>query len=436
MNDESIFAADFKERPYWLDGIETTTADSAIPPQAVDVAIIGGGVTGTAAGWELAHGGRDTIILDAGAPGEAASSRNAGMIGRNFQHKFVDLVEAHGLDFARTVFTELHQVYRAAVDRIVGEGLDCDFIKTGRFIGALSPAHNAALFREYEARARHLNEAVEFVSADQQVEIGSTRYWGGVRILDNGALHPGRYTRAMRRRALTAGVRIFGHTPATSVVRDGDHFAVHTPRGVVRARDVLIATNGYSGPLMPYFVERLIPINAYMIATEPIGDNLARSVLPEHRTYLDNRRSMNYLRLSPDRRRLLFGGRTSRRSASLRDMAGDLYREMLFLVPQMEGTRLSHAWTGRCAATYDLFPRTGVHAGMHYALGFCFSGMAMGPYLATRAARRIMGKSDPDSVFAREPVPRAPWYARSPRLISALMRYYEWADRPATRPAA
>jgi glycine/D-amino acid oxidase-like deaminating enzyme len=98
--------------------------------------------------------------------------------------------------------------------------------------------------------------------------------------------------------------------------------------------------------------------------------------------------------------------------------------------------KLSHVWTGRCAATYDLFPRTGVHDGVHYALGYCFSGIAMGPYLATKAARRIMGAPDSDSFFAREPFPRAPWYARSPALLSALMRYHEWADRPAARPRA
>lgn len=435
MDDHSIFAADFKERPYWLDAVEASPKTAGTPlPQAADVAIIGGGLTGTAAGWELARGGRDTIILDEAAPGEGASSRNAGMVGRNFQHKFIDLAAAHGLDLARAVFGELDQVYRAAVARIVGENLDCDFIKTGRFVGALSPKHRDILFREYEARAKHLGEAVEFVA--EQAEIGSTRYFGGVRILDNGCVHPGRYTQAMRKRALAAGVRIFAHTKATGLVRDGDSFTVHTERGAVRARNVLVATNGYTGKLTPHFAERLIPINAYMIATEPIGDNLARAILPEHRTYLDNRRSMNYLRLSPDRRRLLFGGRTSMRAKSLRHMAQDLHREMLYFLPQMKGVKLSHAWTGRCAATYDLFPRTGVHDGVHYALGYCFSGIAMGPYLATRAAHRIMGAADAESVFAREPVPRAPWYARSPALLSALMRYYEWADRPAARPGA
>jgi len=209
--------------------------------------------------------------------------------------------------------------------------------------------------KEFEARVRHLGEEIEFIPASEPFEVGSTRYHGGVRIIENASIQPARHYQAMRRRAEAVGARVVGHTEVTGIVREDRDFEVHTARGTVRARDVLIATNGYSGRLSPWIARRLAPINAYMIATEPLSDNLAKSVLPAHRTYNDNRRSGNYMQLSPDGKRLLFGGRTGRLPSSLRQLAGDLYREMVFFFPQLEGVKVAHAWTGRCAATGIIF---------------------------------------------------------------------------------
>jgi len=434
MSDAAIFTVDFKETPYWWEAVASSRDDPPAPhPERADVAIVGGGLTGVAAAWELVRGGRDVVVLDAGGPGEGASSCNAGMLGRHSKHAFIDLMAAQGLDTARAFFGELREIYDAAVKRIEDERLDCDFRKCGRFVGALSPAHNDRLMKEFEARARHLGEEVEFVAASEPFELGSTRYYGGVRIIENASIQPARHYQAMRRRAEAIGARIYGHTEAIGIVREDREFAVHTSRGIVRARDVLLATNGYSGRLTPWLADRLVPINAYMIATEKLSDNLARSVLPSHRTYTDNRRSGNYMQLSPDGTRLLFGGRTGRLPSSLRQLAVDLYREMVFIFPQLEGVRIAHAWTGRCAATWDYFPRTGVHDGVHYSAGYCFSGNAMAPHLGVKAARRILGKADAHTFFAKERFPKVPLIARQPWAMPALMSYYQWADRPVAR---
>jgi glycine/D-amino acid oxidase-like deaminating enzyme len=437
MSDAAILAGDFKEKPYWWEAVARPRDPAPPPPpKRADVVIVGGGLTGVAAAWELVRGGRDVVVLDAIEPGEGASSRNAGMLGRHSKHAFIDLAATMGLDTARAFFGELREIYDAAVKRIQEERLDCDFRKCGRFVGALSPAHHDKLVKEFEARARHLGEEVEFVSASEPFEVGSMRYYGGVRIIENASIQPARHYQAMRRRAEAVGARVVGHTEVTGIVREDRNFEVHTARGTVRARDVLIATNGYSGRLTPWIAKRLAPINAYMIATEPLSDNLAKSVLPAHRTYTDNRRSGNYMQLSPDGTRLLFGGRTGRLPSSLRQLAGDLYREMVFLFPQLEGVRIAHAWTGRCAATWDYFPRTGIHDGVHYSLGYCFSGNAMAPHLGVKAARRILGKADAHTFFAKDRFPRVPLIARQPWAMPALMSYYQWADRPVARAGA
>jgi glycine/D-amino acid oxidase-like deaminating enzyme len=439
MNEASILSADFKARPYWWEALardpSRDEAAAAELPRAADVVIVGAGLTGVSAAWELVRAGRDVVALDAGEPGEGASSRNAGMLGRNFKHTFKGLIEAHGLDTARAYFSELHDIYKGAVARIDEEKIECDYRKCGRFIGALSPSHHQRLVEEYELRAKHLGEELTLVPVAEELEIGSTRYYGGVHIVDNASIQPARHYDALRRRAERAGARLIAHTPVSAVTREGNRFLVHTARGSISARDVLIATNGYTRQILPWFFKRLIPINAFMIATEPLSDNLAKSVLPAHRTYADNRRTANYMQLSPDGKRLLFGGRTGLRPPSLKQLAVDLHREMVFLFPQLEGVKIEYAWTGRCAASGDLFPHTGVHDGMHYSMGYCFSGNAMGPYLGMKAAKRILGSSDAGTIFER-PLPGVLWPARQQRLIPLVMHYYRWMDRPVDKARA
>jgi glycine/D-amino acid oxidase-like deaminating enzyme len=434
MASDSIFAPDFKEMPYWIDASRAPgappPADPPPLPEKADVVVVGGGLTGVSAGHELASGGRDALVLDANEATEGASSRNAGMLGWHSKHYFTELCEAAGVEEATRFFRELRGIYDAAVTRIHDEKLDCDFRKNGRFLGALSAKHHARMTREYEARARLLGEEVDFISHSEQVEIGSKRYHGGVVVRDNASIQPAKHVQAMRRRAEKAGARVIGRTRVIGVRRENGGFEVVTERGTVRARDVMIATNGYSGNLIPWLAERLVPINAYMVATEPLSENMTRSILPNHRMYSDNRRRSNYMQLSPDRRRLLFGGQTGRWPVSLREVARRLHDDMVMLFPELDGVKLSYAWTGRCAATWDYYPRVGTYEGMHYALGYCFSGNAMGPYLGIKAARRILGKGDATTFFDRSPFPYAPRLARSERLMSVLMNYYAWADRP------
>lgn len=428
-----IFTADFKEIPYWIDAARDGAAAQADPaplPAKADVVVVGAGLTGVGAACELARGGRDTLVLDAAEPGEQASSRNAGMLGWHSRHYFTDLVETAGIETATRLFRELRAIYEEAVKRIHDEKLDCEFRKNGRFVGALSPQRFDKMAREYETRARLLGEEVEIVTRDKQSEIGSPQYHGGVITWENASIQPARHARAMCQRAERAGARVIGRTPVIGVIRDSAGFEVVTERGRVRARDVLIATNGYTGRLIPWLADRLIPINAYMVATEPMSENLTTTLLPNHRVYSDNRRCPNYMQLSSDRRRLVFGGQTGSWPVDLRKVAGRLHGDMVGLFPDLAGVKLSHAWTGRCAATWDLYPHIGIHDGMHYAAGYCFSGNAMAPYLGIRAARRILGAPGAETFFARDGFSRAPWYARSDRLMSVLMSYYAWADRP------
>lgn len=429
----AIFTADFKETPYWWEALPATDGlapEAGLTPSSVDVAIIGGGLTGAAAAWELARAGRDVLVLDADEPGRGASSRNHGMIGRTFRHPFKDLKETIGLDGAIGYYRELQEAYETAVARIEGERLDCLYRKCGRFIAALSIPHYEKLLREYSLRAKHLGEDVEFVAPSRQNEIGSPDYLGGVVVRDNGAIQPALYHAAMRARAERVGARFASHAPVTGLRRDGLYFALQTPRGLISARDVLVATNGLTGRVTPWLAERLIPLDAYTIATEPLPSEVAAKLFPRNRIYHDNRKLSNPFFLAPDgSNRLVFASRTGHRAVALGLIAKKVHSDLVGRFPELRSIRLSHAWIGRCAITRDFFPHTGIHEGVHYSLGYCFSGNAMAPYLGTKAALRILGLPHAGTRFESPVFPRAPWPSRERWFLPAAMKYYAWADR-------
>lgn len=233
-------------------------------------------------------------------------------------------------------------------------------------------------------------------------------------------------------RCEAAGAAVSGHTRVTGLLRELDGFTVQTDRGLIRARDVLVATNGYTGRELPWYRTRLAPVDAYMVATAPVPSELLDRLLPADRTYADNRRSANYMVRSSDGR-LLFGGRTGRRLASLRHLAADLHCQLSDLLPDLAGIPFTHAWTGRCAATQDMFPHVGQRDGVHYAMGYCFSGYAMAPYLGVKAARRIMARPGAETFYRKDNLKRMSWVGRSPRMLAMLTTYYEWSDQRSQR---
>lgn len=422
-----------KIRPYWWDDVPTLAdaAPTAEPlPTSVDVLIVGGGLTGTSAAHELATAGRSVLVLDAAAAGSGASSRNAGMVGRYLKYSFGDLTAARGLDAAKAIFGEMQRVYDECITLIGDEGMECGLRMHGRVVGAVSPAHRDRLYREWELRGRHLGES--FRTLDQpRDEIASRLYHGGIHIIDNAALQPALYTDCVRQRAEAAGAEIRGGCAVTGYTREADgRFRVATEGGTVIAGALIVATNGLTDARLPAFADRLAPINALMVATEELpGDQISRH-WPHRRTYHDNRRNSNYMQVTPDGRRLVFGGRTGLHRRATPQAAEALRKEMVGLFPALRDVAISHVWTGRCAVSADMFPHYGVRNGVHFALGYCFSGLAMAPYLGRRAARLLVGRDEGDSFFRRDALKPMPWLARQEALMPLAMHYYRWRDRP------
>jgi glycine/D-amino acid oxidase-like deaminating enzyme len=432
---QAVFTADFKDTPYWWDAAPRATATPTAPPAKIDVAIVGSGITGLNAALELARAGRSVVVLDAEDLGHGASTRNAGYVGRSLKHGFGELMQGHGVAYAVAVYREMQAAFDAVAMRVREEQIECGFKIRGRLVLTKAPRQYDDIARELELRKTHLGSDFTMLPrAALRDEIASDLYCGGALIPDLGSIHPGLYHRGLLERAHAAGAMLVGRTPVERVVAaDGGGFDVTTPLGTTRARDVLVATNGYSGPLMPWLQRRLIPFDAYMIATEPLAPAVMSRLLPTDRTYIDHVHDIISMRRSPDGTRILFLWRTGTRPTGAREKGAQLWLDAVRIVPEIATLKVSHSWTGRCAGTFDLWPHLVERDGIHFAGGYCFAGVPMGTYLGTKAAHRILGSRDGDTVFAERGFPTVPFYSGNPWFVPAVMKYYGLRDRWASR---
>ena len=430
-----VFAPDFKETPYWWDAAPPTKPEPRMPPPRADVAIVGAGITGLNAALVLARAGRSVVAFDAGDLGHGASTRNAGYVGRSLKHSFGDLMRRHGTDYAVAVYREMQAAFHAVVERVREEQIDCGFKICGRLVLTKAKRQYDDLERELALREKHLGAQFSMLPrARIREEIASDLYCGAALIPDLGSIHPGLYHRGLLERARAAGVEFIGGTKVEHVAPlEGGGFELRTALGTTRARDVLVATNGYTGDLLPWLQRRLIPFDAYMIATEPLAPESMRRLLPTDRTYIDHVHDIISMRRSPDGTRILFLWRTGTRPTGARAKGAQLREDAARIVPEIAGLKLTHSWTGRCAATFDLWPHILTRDGIHFAGGYNFAGVPMGTYLGGKAAHRILGSPEGKTVFAERGFPTAPFYSGNPWFVPLVMKWYGWQDRWASR---
>jgi glycine/D-amino acid oxidase-like deaminating enzyme len=401
-----------------------------LPPPSTDVAIIGSGITGLVAALHLARGGRQVTIFEAREPGYGASTRNAGYVGRTLKHGFGELVENHGLPFAMHIYGELMEAFLAVKETVESENIACHYSQQGRLLLATSSAMYEAMAREFTLREKHLREPFAMVSrAEQTKEIGTGRYFGGAKIEDHAGLHPGLYHQGLLDAARAAGVTVAAHTPVLHIGRNGKGFIVQTPRGRVAARDVIVATNGYSGDAFPWLKRRVMPFDAYQTVSEPMNAERVRQMLPGDRTFIDWNFNVDWVRRAPgEPTRIVFGGLTGGRNQDLRVMAERLHIRLTRMFPELSDLRFDHVWTGKCGGTFDLYPHIGSHDGIHFAVGYCFAGVPMGTLFGQKLARRILGRKGGESAFDR-PMPSNPMYWGNPWFVPYAINWMSRGDR-------
>lgn len=427
-----IFHPDFTPSPYWWEAYRPTIGEPVAVPRAARVAIVGGGYAGLSAALELARLGIDAVVFEQGALGEGASTRNGGAvsggvnIGKSFSGKAVAVDPARAARLLSGGYDAFALVERLIEDEAIG----CFWQKRGRFQGAWTPKH----FAYQQSRLGALNDAAQsgahMVPRERQRdEIASDYYYGGMVVERSASLHPALYYKGLLDACRRRGVTVCADAAVERIARDGAGWRVRTSRGETAAGDVVIATNGYTGTLTPSLRRRIVPIASHIIATEELPDDLARSLIPRGRTLSDTKRVLCYYRMSPDGRRMVFGGRARFTQAEPLLCARVLYGYMTARFPQLRGVRITHGWTGNTAFTLDALPHMGEDEGLHYALGCNGSGIAMMTYLGFQTARKIARAANDACAFDGAAFPDHPLYNGNPWFLPLVGSWYRLRDR-------
>ncbi len=415
----------YRAAPLWSVQAPLEAAATERLPREADAVVVGGGYCGLAAARTLAERGRSVVLLDARDLGWGASSRNGGMVIPELKAGPAALEKTYG-PLGRRLYAAVNQAFDHLEELVARHRISCDYERSGQ----LELAHHPRLVRSLRATAREHREngeEVDFVGRDELAEeIGSGAFFGAVRFARTGSLHPAKFHRGLLNLARRAGASLHPHTLATSVERHGTAFTVHTLRGTVAARDVVVATNAYADRLVPELRKRVLPVGSFIVATEPLDEDLATSVSPRGRMFVDTKNFLFYWRLSPDRR-MVFGGRRSLRSTSIADARDYLYASMVRIHPQLHGVPVEHAWGGDVAMTLDRLPHVGHLDGVLYATGCNGSGVGLNTWLGMRVAGMLCGDDPPP--FAELRHRAIPMWSLRRLYLPAVSKWFRLQDR-------
>jgi glycine/D-amino acid oxidase-like deaminating enzyme len=428
---DGILAPGFVERPFWWDLAPPVLRSTAIPDRA-DVVIIGGGIAGLSTALELTRGGAKPVVIDREPIGWGASSRNGGALAgaAGLGKANPKLVQQTDPALLAAMVDEAEHSFDDFEHLIAREGLDCFYRRTGRFVGAHAPA----AMRTVEKRAEMLNrsrpgEARLLAKKDVGEEIATERYEGGMVLQRAGSLHPGRYVQELARVAAAGGAQLHGGVSVEGYAQEGNRFRVRTSAGEIMADALMVATNGYTGSISPWQQRRVVPVASYMIATELLGAERVAKLLPKLRVYGDTKKVLYYFRPSPDGERILFGGRASFVQTDVRKAGQRLHNFLTHLIPDLVGTKITHAWKGNVAFAFDYLPHVGAHQGVHYALACNGSGVVTMTHLGRQAALQILGGANKQSAFSRLPFPTMKGYTGNPWFMPLVGGWYRLRDR-------
>jgi glycine/D-amino acid oxidase-like deaminating enzyme len=423
-------STDFKHAAYWWDRTPRPGLEAFELPASTEVLVIGSGYTGLHCALETARAGRATLVVDAADAGWGCSTRNGGQISGEIKPGYEVLRRRYGHDLAFALVSEARGALDWLGEFVDGEGIDCDYRRCGRYLAAHNPRQFDRLVKWARYQPPGLEQPLRIVGRyDQPEEIDSDFYHGGLVVEHHCALDPARYHQGLLELAQRDGVQIAEHCAATRVTRTASGFRVETARGTVETRELVVASNGYTAGVTPWQRKRILPIGSYMLATEPMAAERAAKLMPSNRVFSDTRRVVVYFRRSPDGRRLLFGGRVSVfESDPVRSLPA-LRREMLRVFPQLEDVAISHTWMGFVGYSFDDLPHLGVEDGIHYAMGYCGSGICLASYFGHRLGRQLLGGGEVESAFGRPRFQTRPLYTGKPWFLAGAVRYYQLLDR-------
>lgn len=400
-------------------------------PGEADVLIVGAGFTGLHAAREIALAGTaSVVVIDAVGVGGGASSINGGMVNYGLKAGAADVFEMYGPKLGRE-FWDLSLESINHVERVVGEeGIECNFNRPGSASLGFTE-RDLANFRAQQAwMAEKIEFPVDVHGPDSVRSVVDSPLFHAAKVEKVGAgLHPAKYVYGMGAAVARRGVTPVDGVKAVAIEHHGGGFAIKTSRGVIRAGQVLMATNGYTeAKPIKALRRRVIPVGSYIVVTEQLPVDLATSLIPDDRMCWTHRRFLNYFRRTPDHRMLMGGRQNLSTTLDLGESAKILATRTKEIFPQLDGYEIEYSWTGKLGVTFDLMPHIGKLDGVWYALGYGGHGVGIASLVGSHVGRLIAGTAE-RSAFAEIPHPTRLYYRDRTWFLPFAAPLYRTLDR-------
>ena len=394
--------------------------------QSADVCIVGGGFSGLNTAIELAERGFSVVLLEAHRIGWGASGRNGGQLIRGVGHdveQFQPVLGDRGVDDLKRMGFEAVDIVR---ERIEHYAIQCD-LTWGYCDLATKQRHLDGFDADYAdlQRLGYPHPLRRVPKGAMREVIGSDRYVGGLIDMGSGHLHPLNLALGEAAAAQSLGVRLYERS-AVKRIDYGPQVRVHTAQGSVRADQLVLAGNAYLGSLNKSLAGKVLPAGSYIIATEPLPEEVRQELLPQNMAVCDQRVALDYFRLSADGR-LLFGGACHYSGRDPKDIAAYMQPKMLGVFPRLRNTRIDFQWGGMIGIGANRLPQIGRlpdQPNVYYAQAYAGHGLnathLAGRLLAEAISGQLEGRFD---LFTRVPHPTFPGgqRLRSPLLALGML---------------
>ncbi|VTU08433.1 oxidoreductase OrdL [Actinobacillus porcinus] len=373
---------------------------------AANVCVIGAGFGGLSAALELAEQGKSVIVLEGARIGFGASGRSGGQAINGFEDGIDEYVEQFGFEMTQKLWQMSLEAIDIIDERIAKYGIQCDWKKGYATLALNHRRMDDLLAIEKSSREVFGYDKMQLWDKAQLKQyLGSDIYVGGLFDRNSGHLHPLNYCLGLAKACLDLGVQIFEHSPVVDMKTQGDKVMLKTKKAQVTAQNVVIATNAYIAGL-PRSIHRgtarkILPVESFIIATEPLEQTVADSVINNGMSVCDNNLLLDYYRLSADNR-LLFGSDSS----SNKDMVQVMRRNMLKVFPQLADVKIDYGWGGPIDMTMNSQPHFGrIKPNIYFAHGYSGHGVALTGLAGRIIAEAILGNDERLRVFEQLKIP-------------------------------
>ena len=358
-----------------------------------DICIIGGGLTGISSAINLSKKGYSVILCEARKIGWGASGRNGGQLGIGMRKDQYTIEQKLGLSHAKELWNLGLEAVDQAINLINEHKINCHLAN-----GVMSAACFEKDIEEYKFEIEHMSkhynfEGYKFYNQSQvREEINSKMYIGGM--LNSGSYHlnPLKLTIGLAKVAQENKVKIFENTPIEKIKEEGDRVKVISKKGIIRANKLVVACNGYLDSILGSKKNKFIPINNYVVATEPLGEKKAREIIKNNYAVCDTRFIIDYYRFSEDWR-MVFGGGETFTSNFVKNATSFVSKRMIKVFPQLKNVKIDYSWGGTLAITVNRLPHFGtlMNNKVSYAFGYSGHGLALSVLAGKLIAENIYG---------------------------------------------